>query len=294
MANIVSVVSTVALPNRPILSDITMFFTNLMKEQLIQTTAGNSPRLGRRVYLFLSGHGFAASMLSQAALCMADSQADISSYPHLGGQVYADDLGNRGMFDEVYLWMDCCRQMIPGMSINPPSWAPPNPPVPPRRFFWGFATSTGQLAAEADMLVGGRRLPHGVFTALMMEGFEKCKTRLGGQVCASDVANYVQTRIVDVLGPSAPPPRFQTDPTQDMVLFSRAAGLNPVTFNVQGVAAGQINVTTGQNIPALPGPVVFQNGQANIAIEMGIYKATVMGSAQAKLFEVPNDRFVLL
>lgn len=144
------------------------------------------------------------------------------------------------------------------------------------------------------MLIGGQRLPHGVFTALMLEGFDKCKTRLGGQVCAQDVANYIHTRIVEVLGPSAPPPLFQTDPVHDIVLFNRPAGLNPVTLKVPGVAAGQLLVTTGQNMPALPGPVPFQNNQADIAIEIGIYKATVVGTGQSKLFEVPNDRIVML
>src|SRR5262245_33479225 len=64
-ANVVRVVSNGV--GRPILPDITGFFTNLMLEQ----QASPTPRLGRRVYMFLSGHGFADTKLSQAALCMA-------------------------------------------------------------------------------------------------------------------------------------------------------------------------------------------------------------------------------
>ena len=100
--------------------------------------------------------------------------------------------------------------------------------------------------------------------------------------------------LISALQTSAPPPRFQTDPVHDIVLFHRPAGLNPVTLKVPGVAAGQLLVTTGQNMPALPGPVPFQNNQADIAIEIGIYKATVVGTGQSKLFEVPNDRIVML
>ena len=286
--NIVRIVSDAALPNRPILADVTKFFLDLMTEQAEKATR----RLGDRVYLFLSGHGFAASVLSQAALCMADSVAKITSYPHLGGQVFADDLGNRGMFDEVFLWMDCCRQMIPGLPINLPHWAPADPKIPPRRFFWGFATTTGELAAEAQMLVGNERRYHGVFTALLLEALERCKTRLGGQVCASDVANYIFNRMQDVLGPTAPRPQFQTDPVHDMVLFIRETELNSVEFQADGVAVGRLRISTGQNEDALPEPVPILSDRAKTAIEAGLYKATIVGTSRSQVFEIPGDTLV--
>ena len=273
---------------RPVLDDLHQFFAMLFLKQLSKQQQDGSPQLGRRLYLFLSGHGFHASELSQAALCMANSNASINNYPHLGGQVYADNIANHGMFEEVFLWMDCCRQTIPSLTVNRPTWPPRVPPIPPRRFFWAFATGSGALAAEAEMEVRGVRKAHGIFTALFLDALEKCKTRMGGQVCASDIASYIGGGMKRVLGPTAPEPQFQTDPLHDMVLFHRTKNLTVARFKIPGAAAGTLTLTTGQDEPALPGPVPISQEAASTELEPGIYKAVVDGTGRFALFTHPS------
>ena len=291
--NVRQFVSDPTQPNRPILTDIEDFFNQLVQEQ---KTKGNGTRIGRRVYLFLSGHGFAISTLSQAALCMADANAAISYFPHLGGQIYADDLGNRGMFDEVVLWMDCCRQMINGMTINPPPRLPALPPRPPRSFFWGFATTTGELAAEAEFNVGGVVRPHGIFTALLLEGLDACKSRAGGEVYTSDVANYIYSRMVDVLGQTAPRPRFQGDPAQDILLFTRKSPEKkfPITIVIADGAAGTLRFTTGQHVDVFPGLMAYEQGRCVVELPAGVYQVTKVETGGSALFEVPGSPIVNL
>jgi hypothetical protein len=273
-------------PARPTLADITPFFKLLLLRQQTQVQNGGEKLLGRRLYIYLSGHGFNAAELSQAALCMADADASVRDYPHLGGATYADRIGNYGMFKEVLLLMDCCRQSIPQMEINRPTFPPPEPPDPAKKFFWGFATSSGTLAAEAEMTVKGVRKKHGIFTALLIDALERCKTRMGGQVCASDVAAHIREGMKAVLGPNAPEPQFQTNLVHDLVLFRRVKALRDVQFTVPGIVAGNLVLRTGQDEPALPEPVPIVGETASVKIEPGIYKALVEGTTRSTLFDV--------
>jgi len=292
-ANIKLIVTETGRDNYPLLDHLLDFFTSRIRDK---------PK-GRRLYIFLSGHGFAASDLAKAALCMSNADVASESYPHLAGEAYATKFGSRGMFGEIFLWMDCCRQDLRGIEVNGPPFLAAVPSKPPQAFFWGFATQTGGLAAEAEMEVevedetGAKRLEerdHGVFSALLIEGLAKCKTRRSGNVYASDVANYIHNRMPMVLGPTAPRPQFETNPAQDLVLFKRTEHLHEVTFEVPGIDAGLIDVTIGQNEPALDDASQIVGGSAQAKIEAGLYKATVRGTQRSKMFELPVDKIVQL
>ncbi|WP_181427872.1 caspase family protein [Pseudomonas mosselii] len=73
-----------------------------------------------RLYLYFSGHGF--SMLgdktTRAALYGADCSSD---YPgNLPGSLYAEAAKRTGMFREIVLFMDCCRDAVSEMEYALP------------------------------------------------------------------------------------------------------------------------------------------------------------------------------
>src|SRR5262249_52459035 len=63
--------------------------------------------IGRRLYIFLSGHGFAPDKVQPALLT---ANADSENLYHVPGRAYAEWFRNRAWFDEVVLMMDCCRE----------------------------------------------------------------------------------------------------------------------------------------------------------------------------------------
>jgi Caspase domain len=80
-------------------------------------------RLGRRLYIFLSGHGIVPLMASnpdyrESALLAADADNDLNG--HMGGRAYAEWFRARGIFDEVILFADCCRDNKPNVPLQIP------------------------------------------------------------------------------------------------------------------------------------------------------------------------------
>ena len=70
---------------------------------------GKGYSTGRRLYLYFAGHGFAPTK-DQTALLMANATRIRAGAPyHILGPYCADWFFSAGFFDEVVLFMDCCR-----------------------------------------------------------------------------------------------------------------------------------------------------------------------------------------
>ena len=64
-------------------------------------------KAGRRLYLFLAGHGY-ASRVNDAALLMANAGG--RSFPAVPGTQFANWFRASAKFEEIVLIMDCCRE----------------------------------------------------------------------------------------------------------------------------------------------------------------------------------------
>src|SRR5713226_2019709 len=71
--------------------------------------------VGRRLYLFMAGHGFAPSY-TDAALLMANAAINRTGH-HFPGRPYADWFRESAFFKEVVLLMDCCGE---NYKLSPP------------------------------------------------------------------------------------------------------------------------------------------------------------------------------
>jgi len=110
--------------------------------------------LGRRLYLFFSGHGIVAMRAttpdySEAALLTAD--ADQLFMKHVSLRSWAEWFRAYGIFDEVLLFADCCREQE---DFVPPA-APSPPPWPRQREagcqFYVFSTTLAAKAWEQEL-----------------------------------------------------------------------------------------------------------------------------------------------
>ncbi len=109
--------------------------------------------LGRRLYIFMSGHGILPAggkvEFSESALLMAKRNI----YDHIAGRAHAELFRGPGVFDEVVLFMDCCRDW----KANVPMTQPMIPvfPVdqrPAGRKFYIMATQPDSKSRETDKL----------------------------------------------------------------------------------------------------------------------------------------------
>ncbi|HST58818.1 MAG TPA: caspase family protein [Longimicrobium sp.] len=172
---------------QPSLGDINRAF-----DPLVRTAFNEHRKLGRRLYIFLAGHGF-ASGASEAALFAADaSRWTLGSY--VQGRLYADWFRGTGLLDEVVLLMDCCRSLFPAAPAQLPPWKPLNLGPPARRVY-GFASAYGQLAREADQ--AGQ--VQGLFTRAVLE----CLTTSGprdrlGRITGETLKKYSHARLTEL------------------------------------------------------------------------------------------------
>ncbi|MBC7820447.1 MAG: caspase family protein [Planctomycetaceae bacterium] len=165
---------------------------------LINRHQQTGQRVGRRLYLWFSGHGITPSRdEDECALLMANAHllALGRAFP---GRWAARDLCWRVMFEEVVLFMDCCRS-VTGLEETAVGYAAAGNSLAAQgvKYLQGFATKSSAASSE-------RILPHpfdpsqpdlqqGVFTHALLEGLRK-GTNGQGDVDSASLARYVKER----------------------------------------------------------------------------------------------------
>jgi hypothetical protein len=194
-------------------------------------TKGEPLRRKSRLYLYFSGHGFSLSEdgYPSAALFSADNYGSVHS--NLAGSVYAAAIKRAGLFSEVVLIMDCCRDVFGNFTYNPPSF---------NRVENSAAESTKVYALYAAPRRGKsqeRELPNsnGKVVGLMTDAFLRALEDAPSDV-AGCVAGQVLTRVMTYnwanwypVSPLPPAPR-SVPPDQGDIYFKSRRTLNAVSF----------------------------------------------------------------
>lgn len=155
---------------------------------------GLGPRLGRRLYIYFSGHGFAPDR-DESAVCAANFSR-IETGSHVLAKSHAEWLANAGAFEEIVLFTDSCRrsegkirQNWKTESITPVPGA--TPPSELYLFAAGFDQETREVLKD-----GSRRGP---FTLALLEGLRGGAGNADGQVTAESLEEYLKTAVADLL-----------------------------------------------------------------------------------------------
>lgn len=154
-----------------------------------------SARVGRRLYIFFAGHGFAPTFgvtpsLDDAALLMANAEYKAPGF-HIPGKPYANWFFIAGLFDEVILLMDCCRDNYPNYPLNPVKYDVLTAPRPldESKLFLGFGTKWNRQSRERIM---DDDQWHGVFTTALLAGLQGAAADVdSGLITARTLGNYL-------------------------------------------------------------------------------------------------------
>jgi hypothetical protein len=211
-------------------------------------------RVGRRLYLYMAGHG-CAPILDESVLLMANATRRRAGY-HIPGKPWANWFYRAGYFDEILLFMDCCRENYPQAPLNVPSYIDVTAPdaVDRGRRLFAFGTKWSRLARERPMDDGTVR---GVFTAALLEGLKGAAAEPDGRVTASSLAGYLQTNMKTFLSevdradpgiPKAPDVELHPVIDDDFVIVTVAPPQTAppeMQTAVDGSALSRLTVTTG-------------------------------------------------
>jgi hypothetical protein len=220
---------------------------------------GRGLRVGRRLYLYFSGHGCAPSF-EEAALLVANATRMIVY--HLTGKPTADWFYRTNVFDEVVLVMDCCRERYEKVGTYVPPWVDLTRPdvVDKGRRFYAYATKWSKKAREKVYPPAGGKV-RGMFSVALLEGLngaaydsamqrtDPASNKLVADVTANSLRNYLINNTARFFTPAeladdevgvVPDVVYDEDPAHRFVLATVEVPAYPTTFVVPADATGRV------------------------------------------------------
>jgi hypothetical protein len=254
--------------------------------------AGRGLQVGRRLYIYMSGHGFSPDP-QRGCLFMANASADWGYNVHATG--WLNWLQDRGYFREYVLWMDCCmnrEEFTPGDLIARPGAAS----VPPRASLVAFAAPRPQKAVEVPIAEDGNNV-HGAFTWALLQGLRGAAADQNGQVTGRSLADWVRNAQIAWLGErdlkdsdvSREPSVLRED--SGLVLargvvktrFKVGVSFAPAAAGLEAVLWAGAPPVRAQRFPVKPG------APQRLDLEPGLYLIEVPDATLRQGFEVVKD-----
>lgn len=282
-----------AEPPRPVVDDIDRWFMKIIQQSDANVEAGKGPQVGRRLYVYLSGHGLAPEK-SKRALVSSDALAK-TYIRHFLATTFHDGLINSQFFSEYVLWMDCCTQarvtLIP--SASPFVLKAPVVPQPPQVV--ACAAKFGELAVELPLGQHGEF--HGAFTFELVRGLRGAAANpTTGGIRTSDLAGYLYKAVPELIDKLPDKTGISREPEfieDDDIEFvppqpSAAAKARTITFTAPVPADGtDVRVLDHARLPVAGGAVKVAGGKLAVALSPGFYKLEWTGGK--RLIEVADD-----
>jgi uncharacterized caspase-like protein len=239
---------------------------------------------GRRLYVYVGGHGV-ASRRDEAALITAEaSQADPLNVLVTS---WVDWLWEASVFQEYVLWVDtCATRVTPPIVLHSCDLPPERHPEPTRgRLFWMFAAGLNQTAVEAE--IEGEW--HGVFTYALLKGLNGAS---GAPVTTQNLKTYMINSMKTFMTDNqrndpvvAKEPWF--GPEADMEFAVPAA---PQAFSVtlrfpQDCVGKRVTISVTKDSP-LVDETVLQQAEWEVSLGVGAYVLFVSDLDRQHAFEV--------
>lgn len=160
--------------------------------------AGDGPQVGKRLYMFFSGHGFAPA-LDKSGFLMANAskQAPIN----VAAMLWANRMYEGGWFDEVLLFQDACREPMKQADLVSPFLVSIGlSGQQNRRRFIALSAKNDQLSVEKVIGSDGVR---GVFTVTLLAGLRgDARDPRTGEITAALLKAYLQSNMKSLLTPA--------------------------------------------------------------------------------------------
>jgi hypothetical protein len=233
----------------------------------LEDLAANAPngKAGTRLYLYLSGHGFGQDLYT-ASLLMANATQSRTGN-HIPGRAWADHFCARSYFDEVLLFMDCCRERYAPAILNGPGGHDLPVPSTARRFY-AYSAKHGRLSVERN--IGGQ--VRGVFTAALLDALRGGAAEDNGEVTNASLEAFLYENVRSYLDPAD---LADADVATEPELFSDP----PATVRPFVIArAKQVLHEVSLPVPVTNGDVVELWGEGSDGKYARLWTATTDGS----------------
>lgn len=279
---------------RPMIMDVQSAFEKLQNKAEENAGKGKGLQVGRRLYIYMAGHGFAPRD-DQTALLMANATRErTGAVYHILGQYTADWFFKAKYFEEIILLMDCCRELYPVMGLNmsfKQSIAPGA--VDKVKRFYGYGTKWSRLSREKN-INGVRR---GIFTATVIKALEGGAVDADtGELTAQSLSDYLYTNMEKLLDdaekkiddiPKEPEIDYYPKKGKGFVLMNVPIPRYRVTLSVPPAAVGKAaQILDGANDYAPAETIAAVTDPWVVNLTRGKYLAQVLAAGLQKVIVV--------
>lgn len=221
-----------------------------------------------RIYIFLAGHGLHTNETSQleSQTCFLAADFSIPNPNTTQGLVASLSLKRaliNGGFDEVFMFLDCCRLQDP---INSPPAAPLCGGHDIRRIGkWaiGNAADENMRAFEVE-----GQTPRGAFTLALMDGLRNRRHPASQSLSLGSLRNFVGKRIQKWTLNQTPTFEFKPRAEPGPYIFPGIPGaaLQSIQLDLSGLPAGVTVCLSDTDLIPLPGFEAIPSGAALVSI----------------------------
>jgi hypothetical protein len=238
---------------------------------------------GRRLYVYVSGHGW-ATRRNEAAVVTAE--ATRAQPLNVLVTSWVDWMGRAAPFEELVFWGDTCATRTPLTTLYPcrltDAFSMNSPQV---RTFSAYAAPVGLVAVENRMPDGAW---HGAFTYALLQGLRGAAAT---PVTSDTLRDYLLNATKEFLDDQqrkratvAKEPSFGY--TDAMTFGSPERPRFPVTLRFQSAARGtHVSVGTARTAPPVAS-TVLTGDDWEVELEAGAYAAFVAGTDASHEFQV--------
>ncbi|MDB5513601.1 MAG: hypothetical protein JWQ17_359 [Tardiphaga sp.] len=269
-------------PPRPVRDDIDQWITDLVVKSDENVNAGKGPQVGRRLYLYFSGHGLAPEK-SKRALVTSNALAK-TFIDHVMATAWQDNLSNSLFFSEYVLWMDFCSQAQVTLIPSLPPFQITEALNPPAPQFTACAAAFPLQAIELPLGPGGEF--HSVFTYELLRGLRGAAINPAtGGIRTRDLTAYLFKAVAahidklplpDRTGISREPDFLAADDMEFVSPATAPATAKPRSIRIAPDGGGTLpdgtSVRVFDHARSLIGTVVVHGGVLDQELPPGLYK----------------------
>jgi len=277
----------------PKLQEIQYAFQKLVLKAEESDAARQGFHAGRRLYIYMSGHGFAPKPYES---CLFVANATRLNVPNVYASGWLQWFQDAACFDEFVLWMDCCMDRMVTVEPEAISLLPQSVPRPRPPTMIAFAATRALRALETS--IDGTI--HSVFTHTLLKGLNgaamDAKTR---RVTGRSMGDYLFNAMKDWI-PAAEMnnPLIAKEPLiiandEDLVFCEvPAEGFVPPSYPITlrfPATAPPAQARLWHGSPPVAEALKIENGVATIQGPRGLYVVDLPGQELRKGFEVTGS-----
>jgi hypothetical protein len=190
-------IAKLARDAEPTTATINECFRIYLDKAQANQAAGTGTRVGRRLYIYVSGHGFSPKRYHGA---LYTATATKIATEHVYVSDWVEWLQDTGYFDEFVLWMDCCMEREFTVVSQATSFRQQGGSQAPGPTFIGLAAPRPLKTVERE-ISGDKNQIHGVFTWALLNGLKGAAVNQDGLITGPSLETHLLNTMKDYLAP---------------------------------------------------------------------------------------------